>query len=293
MNIEVKMKKILLFLFAVWLLISFQVANAQAPAGCVVFGTTYDFNVPVTTKLNFKVLEVKKSGLLVRQFKNRKFGFTTATGVTSTILPQGSTARIKGDVAGFDGTVFFAIPSTDSVALTDLQPANVSVQSQGGYVQIKEIDNSPTKTIQGLNDTLVVDLPITLRKGTLADTLGIELSKLTNTAITTSDSTIYWNTAAAAWRKSDPDFESKLARPPPRFEAVLVSPAPDGKSPISILVMTPAICASKVSPLAGEPLVGPVRKLFLSESAKSALSISPPPISTTIDFLQAAAAVFQ
>lgn len=196
------MKKTFLILFAVWLLISFQVANAQAPAGCVVYGTTYDFNVPVTTKLNFKVLEVKKQGLLVRQFKNRKFGFTTATGVTSTILPQGSTARIKGDVAGFDGKVFFAIPSTDSVALTDLQPANVSVQSQGGYVQIKEIDNLPTKTIQGLNDTLVVDVPLSLRKGTLADTLGLELSKLTNTLITTSDSLAYWNTAAAAWRKS-------------------------------------------------------------------------------------------
>lgn len=172
------------------------------PTSCVVHGTVFDWNLTLGTKLKFTVVEVTKTGTLLPQFQNKSFKANKTTGIVAFVLPRTSNAKIRANVAGFDGTVFFAIPDADSVTLTSLMPADVSTQSQGGIVLMREADGLPTKTIQGLNDTTIYAQPLSLRSGTLQDTIGIELTKLTNTLITTADSLAYWNTAAAAWRKS-------------------------------------------------------------------------------------------
>ena len=164
------MKKILSFLIAsIIVLGSFQTVSAQL-AQCVVHGTVYDWGTTTTSGLELRVVEVTKSGTLLRQFGNKPFKSDKTTGIIAFVLPRLSNAKFRANFGGFDGTIFYAIPDADSVNLSTLVAATFSSQTQSGFVTIQEVDGSPTITIQGLNDTLIVSNG-TLTAGTNSATI--------------------------------------------------------------------------------------------------------------------------
>jgi hypothetical protein len=155
------------------------------PSECRVYGTVYDWDLTTTTKLEFRVLEVTKNQTLLPQYGNKVYRSNATTGYIYFVLPQSSNAKIQANVSGFTGTTYLSIPAQDSVALTALQPSSVSVSSNAGYVTVRDLDGNPSKTIQGNNDTLNIKAPLTFTKGTTADTVGVDTTDATSTALVT------------------------------------------------------------------------------------------------------------
>jgi len=99
-----------LFVCAIWLLISFQLANSQTPTSCVVHGTVFDWDLTTKTRLEFEIVEVTKAATLLPQFGRKVHKSHKTTGVVAFVLPRLSNAKIRANVSGFDGTVFFCYP---------------------------------------------------------------------------------------------------------------------------------------------------------------------------------------
>ncbi len=184
--------------------------NAQAPAVCRIDGPIYNALGQPVYNLKITIRNVEKSGVLITRgpiiYRTNRSGEIVRP--DSLKLIQGATAFIEAAIGapgnGFNirGGAQVTIPVQTICLLVDLMPASSFISQNAGFVGIREGDGTPTKTVTGNNDTLIVDSPMSYRKGTLADTIGIELSKLTNQTVTTADSIIYFDVVDGVWKKS-------------------------------------------------------------------------------------------
>jgi len=146
-----------LVLFILWVafgLFSVGKAHAQVvPDTCVVWGVVYDWGLGLNSRLEFKVHEVKKSGTLLRQFGNKTYKSNKTTGQVFIFLPKLSSARLSGNIGGFDENTFLAIPNADSVRLETLMAANTTNNSSAGYTATRHSGGADF-LVQGNNDTL-------------------------------------------------------------------------------------------------------------------------------------------